>query len=805
MKLNFVIIESAFRTSNHYLIKSFINALRTQPGVDEIVELDIFSALNKYPNQKIDVLIVFGGEQADSYVLRHLRERARLKLVWYLEDPYEFDENYKSAKHYDIILTNDQAASHRYSHGAHHVPLAAEMAYTTSFIPFDVRRYDLSFIATLWPNRAQFLKESESVLKNLKTKLVCSENSFIAEKIKQIKAPVSLSNGVDYLDFMRINQQSRMSLMIDREFSGSGNYTVSDTPGPRLFEAASAGACPVVDLRVAGDAISALGFVEGVDYFGFSSVDDFRRVVERFIHEQRVFEDAAKQIQKKVAEHHTYSHRAQKIVELAQQEIRHRESNWVFKEENDQEDQPVRVLALTHDLLKFGFVGGAEIYMEELASKSQQFEVYQMSRDGRMGYGTRYVLVDREGTEVLERVPRCPVTDEDLRSTELEEFFLECCEFVRPEVILVNHLLGHTPSLLLIAQHMGLPYLVVIHDYYFACDQFNLMFHNKNYCAVNRPNDEQCSICTTSRRNSNYGAQYLRRSVFGYLLQRAEAVICNTPSSAQILQNVTGISMRNLSIIEPPKPPNQTLERKTNAATDRTFLRVAVLGNIHNNKGLDDLVQVAIKLRDKQISFEVFGRANDSLVAAINEHGLTNIVCHGPYEPNNLPKAVSFCTVALFLSKWPETYCMTLTEALNFGLVPVSYDIGALGERITDEVGIKVAPDPLQIVAVLIDLVNNPQKITRLEQLVRKQVIAPDKFIAAYQRLLVNVRKTSAGTNRQSPNKVDLEYLWAEWIPRKWDLHENIDARTQASSTRLRSLGRKIKTLTRRFSRFVDR
>jgi glycosyltransferase involved in cell wall biosynthesis len=37
---------------------------------------------------------------------------------------------------------------------------------------------------------------------------------------------------------------------------------------------------------------------------------------------------------------------------------------------------------------------------------------------------------------------------------------------------------------------------------------------------------------------------------------------------------------------------------------------------------------------------------------------------------------------AAFFSTWPETYCYTLSEALENGLYPFAFDIGAVGERV---------------------------------------------------------------------------------------------------------------------------
>ncbi len=58
----------------------------------------------------------------------------------------------------------------------------------------------------------------------------------------------------------------------------------------------------------------------------------------------------------------------------------------------------------------------------------------------------------------------------------------------------------------------------------------------------------------------------------------------------------------------------------------------------------------------------------------------------GPYKQAELPQLIreSGCTVALFLSVWPETFSYTLSEAWRAGLYPVALDIGAPADRIRE-------------------------------------------------------------------------------------------------------------------------
>ena len=70
-------------------------------------------------------------------------------------------------------------------------------------------------------------------------------------------------------------------------------------------------------------------------------------------------------------------------------------------------------------------------------------------------------------------------------------------------------------------------------------------------------------------------------------------------------------------------------------------------------------------------------------------------------------------SLSLHFSIWPETYCITLSEAWQAGLVPVVSDIGALGERVRHGVnGFKVPnTEAGALVEILRELAYNKKSV----------------------------------------------------------------------------------------------
>jgi glycosyltransferase involved in cell wall biosynthesis len=111
-------------------------------------------------------------------------------------------------------------------------------------------------------------------------------------------------------------------------------------------------------------------------------------------------------------------------------------------------------------------------------------------------------------------------------------------------------------------------------------------------------------------------------------------------------------------------------------------VRVAVLGGIGLHKGYRALLDLARHAHAASLPLDivVFGTTIDSG----SLRALPNVTITGRYTRDSLPALVSAygCTVAVFLSIWPETFSYTLSEALSLGLRPLVFDIGAPAERL---------------------------------------------------------------------------------------------------------------------------
>jgi hypothetical protein len=120
-------------------------------------------------------------------------------------------------------------------------------------------------------------------------------------------------------------------------------------------------------------------------------------------------------------------------------------------------------------------------------------------------------------------------------------------------------------------------------------------------------------------------------------------------------------------------------------------LKVALLGNVTVGKGGDLFAPAAFALAGAPVEFHVFGRIDDAYRHLEDKRQFPNVFVHGQYLADELPAELLQCDVSVHVSIWPETYCLTLSEAWQNRIVPIVTDIGALGERVRNRVnGLKI-------------------------------------------------------------------------------------------------------------------
>lgn len=216
----------------------------------------------------------------------------------------------------------------------------------------------------------------------------------------------------------------------------------------------------------------------------------------------------------------------------------------------------------------------------------------------------------------------------------------------------------------------NIKYAITLHDYYCMCPLLNKMYLKKKYCGIN-PSIELCSKCCKKIIGNNFDINEWRNQ-FHNLLSNAKYVIAPSES----LKNEINIIYKDVKII--------VIEHGVNIKKFESNIKlekvndIAFVGFLTAIKGVD-ILKYLIRNKNRDYKIHLFGFSTMLLPPNSN-----NWINHGKYKREEISYLLHKNNIKLvcLLSVCPETYSYTLTESIAAGIPVLSYDIGALGQRI---------------------------------------------------------------------------------------------------------------------------
>lgn len=724
MKLWRVLLLDTKRSNpNHYICLAIERALRNHPQVECVINADYLSAVEAAREAGCNLLLAFDGEELNRSIAARVAAICGTSVVWVTEDPYEQSTNRRNMDIFDLVFTNDSGSVEAYGEKGRHLPFAADPGLHFQVIPDaaqdDHYLYDLFFAGTAWPNRVAFLKELQSAISGIKLKLALPHNPHIPTpdllletSVYQWRTPNS--------EFARFANRSRSVLTLHRAFSSSDNDAIALTPGPRLFEVALAGGVQFIDMSMPQIEVEKY-FREGEEFVGFRTVQECIEKLGHYIHDDDARLRIARAAQARAQSEHLYVHRIDNL--LAEVGTIRKPAALV---------KPVRknrpkVLFVTHNIIGSEPYGGVEVYQDAMRqAMSDRYEFFFYAPDRSAANQRRYRLYEESMTYVEDHEFAEPITDAHLISAERERYFASLLMRHSFDLVHFQHLIGHTPSLLYLPKVLGIPSVLSLHDYYGVCGRFNLIDYKGKYCNVPSLPKSVCDVCLNAGEGLAVGSQAQRRAFFARALERVDVLHANTSGVAALYRSIYphGLDERARVCGVPMPPAAAQAVRRKRGKSDR--LKVAILGNFTRNKGADEMIHAFNQLRYEPIEFTIFGPVAEPYNEILSALGLPNVQVHGSYKAGTLGHVLADYSLSLHYSIWPETYCITLSEAWQAGLVPVVSDIGALGERVIHGVnGFKV---PNAQAGALVDLLRTLLYDNDQIEDVRKNV-TPDLYV----------------------------------------------------------------------------
>ncbi len=249
-----------------------------------------------------------------------------------------------------------------------------------------------------------------------------------------------------------------------------------------------------------------------------------------------------------------------------------------------------------------------------------------------------------------------------------------------------HHTIGFNKEIWKLPELLGVPYDVLLHDFFTVCPQINLIDNTGTYC--DQPSIEVCEKCV-HKKSPQLPAKNLLKELGGTVEawrsfhQRVLVSARNvTVPSQNTYEHLRQYSLHKNIQIVPHSEDRYTFAQRP--WDGKKPYKVAVIGAIGEHKGSKLLLECAEYAINKSlpIEFVVVGYTNNDSAF----EGLENVHITGAYTDDTFERIVTAtgCCASLFLSVWPETYSYTLSEALRSGLYPIVMDIGAPAERLRE-------------------------------------------------------------------------------------------------------------------------
>lgn len=698
--LNFkvLLLDTKKSNPNHYICVAILQALRVSPLVESVIKADAHNAIQKAAANECNLLFVFDGEELDRELCRRLATVCGYSVLWVTEDPYEISINVANAELFDLVFTNDSASVSRYGAKGRHLPLAgAKNFHFHPIVEFDRLRYDFFFAGTAWPNRVEFFRDIFEDQRQLeigrRAKIALPTNPHLPPV--DIGIPASqLSWRTSPIDFGRFVNSSLATVLLPRVFSASGNNEFAETPPPRLFEAALAGGVQLVQERL--EEVSNY-FVPGKEFLYFSDARDFLDKIKTLQNEPDMRAEIARAAQAAALAKHCYEHRVREVLKAVCDAKKERGTATTVPSRSSPSVLKPRLLFVTHNLVKNGNFGGVEVHVEQISEQLREYyEVYFYAPKEKAD-STRTVLTDITGALIDEFKFSGPTSPWLNSCDEREAAFAKMLCKHRIQVVHFHHLIGHAPSLVHIAKSIGVATALTVHDYYAVCHNFTLLSFKGQYCRPEQTPLSQCDTCLWHSHHVLPGSQASRRAFWNGVLASVDLLAFNTQGALDLMSSIypSVLSHKNAQILPVPIDESKFLRRRQSRDNDDLApVKVAILGNFTHHKGGSVIARAIPFFENVNVEFHIFGSVAAGFEWLGKEEKKPKVVVHGAYSPHKLPLELAQCDVSLHLSIWPETYCLTLSEAWQTGLVPIVSDIGALGERVIHGVnGLKIPVD----------------------------------------------------------------------------------------------------------------
>ena len=382
-------------------------------------------------------------------------------------------------------------------------------------------------------------------------------------------------------------------------------------------------------------------------------------------------------------------------------------------------------------------MGGTQLHVKDLTNGfSEEYNIVVMARDNEFIRVTYYCNQEKFVFKFFVGTVEKYQKFYDPKRAELLSQILTAFAI---DIVHVHHMLWMTLDIFSEAEKLGIPIIYTAHDYYSICPVLTMVNMQESVCTETL-SKEECTECLSCRKGISKDIKYidLWREEFSYGLQKCEKIIAPSKSVRNALIRYyplleDKIQVINHGIVLPDKK-----NRKESGTIQGEKLRIAFIGDIGKNKGAELIYGLIKKGNPKKFEWYLIGGVADEKLYHLHQKNLKK---HGWYRKEDLSFILKEYQIDIvcILSKVPETFSYTFSEAMACQIPLLVTDIGALGERIQEyNVGWKVSNHAryMDVLELLESIIDNPKEYEeKWETLSNLKNISIEDMLNEYRKL----------------------------------------------------------------------
>ncbi len=246
-------------------------------------------------------------------------------------------------------------------------------------------------------------------------------------------------------------------------------------------------------------------------------------------------------------------------------------------------------------------------------------------------------------------------------------------ESFKIDILHVHHFLFQSFDVIDIAKKYNVYSVVTLHDLYMICPSINKVYKDK-YCEYD--SSSNCKDCLKKRYGLGNDIIENWQKTCKNVLSKFDLRIVPSENTQKLFKAIYpeldfevvehGVEVIDVSCVKPVK-------------TNGCF-NVAFVGAMAIHKGGNILKELKNKNVGKDIKIHLFGKSEIPALYKSN----ANYINHGPYSRGELPKLLieNGIDLVCIFATWPETYSYTLTECYMAHIPILTFDLGAVGDRV---------------------------------------------------------------------------------------------------------------------------